>query len=161
MSTIYESIVIFKPSLTDEEVNGYIEKITNLLTSHGAVINKVDLWGKKRLAFIIKKFHEGFYVLIVFSMEKTGATITDLERYYRLTEDIIRSQTVVAPDLRPRGKKKIKKKAKPEGSTAEGATGEKAAEAGESHPPTPSTSKGVFTGNNPEKESQKDIIEGV
>ena len=83
----YESVVIINPNLEAESIKALIEKISNLINSNGTV-NSVEELGKKRLAYEIKKLNEGYYVVVKF--EAKPELITELERVYRITEEIIK-----------------------------------------------------------------------
>ncbi len=88
MQKKYESMVVFSPSLTDEALKEANEKILSFIKENGGEILKTDEWGKKTLAYEIKKFNEGFYFVNYFNLEP--AKTHDLERTYRLNENIIR-----------------------------------------------------------------------
>lgn len=110
MPVDYESTFILKPTLTEEEIAPLVERVSQILSAGGAAINKIDQWGRRRLAYEIEKLHEGFYVFATFSIEGPAEeTIGKLEQFYRLQENVIRYLTVVAPDVRPRGRKKDKR----------------------------------------------------
>lgn len=88
----YELVYIIKPS--DEEVtNAIITKFENLIKNNGGVIEKLDRWGKKRLAYEIKDFTEGFYVLVHFTAEP--AVVRELERVIKITDEVLRHLLVV------------------------------------------------------------------
>ena len=65
----YEVMFIAKP-LEEAEVTPIVEFISNLLTKNGAKIEKVDLWGKRHLAYPVKKQNDGYYVLINFELNR-------------------------------------------------------------------------------------------
>ena len=88
MQRKYESMVVFSPSLTDEALKEENEKILSFIKDNDGEILKTDEWGKKTLAYEIKKFNEGFYIVNYFNLEP--AKTYDLERIYRLNENIIR-----------------------------------------------------------------------
>lgn len=83
----YESIIIMNTNITDEERKNVIEKITNLINSNGNM-TKIEELGKKKLAYEIKNNTDGYYVL--FEFETIGEQICELERIYRITEEIIK-----------------------------------------------------------------------
>ncbi len=91
----YESIMILIPEIEEKRKNEIIEKIKNLIVeySNGAVINlEVEEMGKKKLAYEIKKKTEGYYVVINFMAEPEA--IRELERYYRITDEIMKFLTI-------------------------------------------------------------------
>ena len=83
----YESVIIINPNLEEEAIKALIEKISNLINTDGKV-SSVEEVGKKKLAYEIKKNKEGFYV--VFKFEANPELITELEREYRITDEVIK-----------------------------------------------------------------------
>lgn len=83
----YESVIIIKPSLEEEGIKNLIQKFTDLINKNGKV-EKVDELGKKKLAYEIKKNKEAYYV--VFYFEADPSSIAELERIYRITDEIIK-----------------------------------------------------------------------
>jgi len=88
----YESVVLINAALEDEQVENTITRIQETITSHGGEIIELDRWGRKRLAYPIKKSKSGYYVVIRF--ESTTDLVSILERNYRLDENIIRYLTI-------------------------------------------------------------------
>jgi small subunit ribosomal protein S6 len=84
----YELVCIFQPDLDENAFNGALEKVKGWISDSGGSIDKVDVWGRRKMAYIIKKHREGQYVLLNVSM--TPATTADLERNIRFQENIIR-----------------------------------------------------------------------
>jgi small subunit ribosomal protein S6 len=89
----YESVVIINAILEDDKVEGVVKKIQETLTNGGAEIVDVDKWGRKRLAYPIKKQKTGYYVVLRFKADPSF--IAKLDRFYRLEEEIYRSLTVI------------------------------------------------------------------
>ncbi len=83
----YESVIIVNPNLDEAGVKALEEKFTGLINENGKV-ETVDNRGKKKLAYEIKKFTEGTY--IVYDFEAKPESIAELERVYRITDDIIK-----------------------------------------------------------------------
>lgn len=83
----YESVVIINPNLEAERIKSLVEKFSELINSNGTV-NSVEELGKKRLAYEIKKLNEGYYVVIKF--EAKPEVITELERVYRITDEVMK-----------------------------------------------------------------------
>ena len=69
---IYEELFIIKPDAPDEEVDQFIEQLRTQLTATGATVDKVDKWGKRRLAYRVDKYREGAYVLFQFTAGSRG-----------------------------------------------------------------------------------------
>ena len=87
----YESVVIINPTVEEENMKALISKFTEIINKDGKV-EKVDELGKKQLAYDVKKFSEGFYA--VFYFEANPDLITELERNYRITDEIIKFMTI-------------------------------------------------------------------
>ena len=84
----YELVFIVHPDLDDTALKDVIEKVSGWITEAGGSVSKVDLWGKRKLAYSIRKQKEGQYVLLKIQMEPTfGAT---LERNLRFLEPVMR-----------------------------------------------------------------------
>ena len=83
----YESVIIINPNLEDGANKALIAKFTDMINKDGKVESVYDL-GKKRLAYEIKKFKEGTYM--IFSFEANPDSIKELERVYRITDDVIK-----------------------------------------------------------------------
>jgi small subunit ribosomal protein S6 len=88
----YESVVLINAALEDEQVETTINRIQETITSHGGEIIELDKWGRKRLAYPIKKSKSGYYIVIRF--ESTTDLVATLERNFRLDENIIRYLTI-------------------------------------------------------------------
>lgn len=84
----YELAVVVKPSLDEEALKAEIESVQELITRFGGTIEKVDDWGKRRLAYEIKKVNEGFYNFITFTSESD--TPNELELRMRIKENVLR-----------------------------------------------------------------------
>lgn len=87
----YESVVIINPTVEEEGIKALISKFTDLINTDGKV-EKVDELGKRKLAYSVKKFEEGFYA--VFYFEANPELIKELERNYRITDEIIKFMTI-------------------------------------------------------------------
>ena len=87
----YETIFIVNPTFDEEKRNGIIEKFKALISDNGEITN-VDEWGKKRLAYEINDFTEGYYVFIEFTAKPSFPQ--ELERIYKITDGIIRDIVV-------------------------------------------------------------------
>jgi small subunit ribosomal protein S6 len=90
--TVYETICIVKTSVSDDEVSTLIAKIRGVIEKHGGEVLKVENWGKKKLAYEVRKEKKGTYVLQRF--RGPGPVIAELERQYRVEDAIIKFLTV-------------------------------------------------------------------
>ena len=91
----YESIIIINPNCTDEALKALEDKVTGLINENGKV-ESVENMGKKKLAYDIKKNQEGFYML--FNFEAKPDWIAEIERNYRITDDILKFIVVKKED---------------------------------------------------------------
>jgi small subunit ribosomal protein S6 len=89
---LYETMFVLKPTLTPEETQAKIQMIKDVLTSQGAEICASEDWGSKKLAYKVEKHDRGYYYITYFKAE--GKSILELERVYKVTEDIIRFMTL-------------------------------------------------------------------
>lgn len=87
----YEAMYIIRPDLEEEAVKANVEKFAEIVNANGGSDLKVDLWGKRRLAYEVKKFNEGVYVLMNFSGE--ARTVDELERLMKISDAVIRFMT--------------------------------------------------------------------
>ena len=83
----YESVIIINPSADEDKVKALIDKFSDLINKQGKV-EKVDTLGKRKLAYEVKKNREGIYVVFYFEAEPT--LIAELERNYRITDEVIK-----------------------------------------------------------------------
>jgi small subunit ribosomal protein S6 len=84
----YELVVIISPELEDEAVDGIVDNANRIVTQQGGIIDSVDKWGKRKLAYPIKGFLEGIYVLTRCQMKPT--TGKELEASLRISEEVLR-----------------------------------------------------------------------
>ena len=83
----YESIIIISPVVEEEGIKSLITKFSDLINSEGKV-ESVEEIGKRKLAYEVKKNKEGYYVL--FNFEAKPELIAELERNYRITDEVIK-----------------------------------------------------------------------
>ena len=84
----YEVVLIVHPDLDDTALQGVVERVQGWITGSGGTIDKVDQWGKRRLAYSIRKQREGQYVYMESQFAPTFTA--ELERNMRLLEPIMR-----------------------------------------------------------------------
>ena len=89
----YESVVIINPSVEEEKVKELSQKFTDIINNDGKV-EKIEDLGKKKLAYEVKKNKEGYYVVINF--EVNSDLIAELERNYRIMDEVIKFITIKA-----------------------------------------------------------------
>lgn len=83
----YESVIIISPVVEEEGIKNLIKKFSDLINTEGKV-ESVDELGKRKLAYEVKKNKEGYYV--VFNFEAKPTLIAELERNYRITDEVIK-----------------------------------------------------------------------
>ncbi len=88
----YETIFILDPDLEEEQTHSVIEKIKGIITQTNGEILKVEDWGKRKLAYEVKKKSKGHYFLIHFL--GTAALLSELERNFRVMDTVIKFQSV-------------------------------------------------------------------
>lgn len=91
MST-YETIFIVNPNISDDDVNKTSEKMQEIVVREGGQILKVENWGKKKLAYEVKKQKKGTYVYFLFEAGPT--LVAELERNLRLADPVLKFMTV-------------------------------------------------------------------
>ena len=89
----YEVVFVLAPKLTEEEVKDQTETFTKVAQEKGAKVLNVDDWGKRRLAFPVKKNKEGTYVILTLEEAQADA-VFELERRFRVSDNVIRHLTV-------------------------------------------------------------------
>ena len=107
----YEVVFVAAPTLSEDDLNVLVEQMKKSAESKKGKIVKVDSWGKRSLAYPIKKFKEGYYT--VFTLEDNGEAVTELERRFRVTDSVIRFLSVrVDEDLKRQQKLKARREKK-------------------------------------------------
>ena len=89
----YELVCIIHPDLDENAFKALVEKVSGWVTEAGGSVDKVDVWGRRRMAYHINKQREGQYVLLHLNMNP--ATTAQLERNIRFQESVIRSMLTV------------------------------------------------------------------
>lgn len=84
----YELVCILQPELDETAVNGALDRVKSWVSDAGGSVDKVDMWGKRRMAYVIRKQRDGQYVLLNITLP-TKAT-ADLERNLRFLEPVMR-----------------------------------------------------------------------
>ena len=92
MQRTYELMFIVRPDMTDEEQDRLIANLDSQVGNAGGTVKSVERMGKRRLAYLVRKFQDGIYVLMV--LEGDGAMVKEVERRLRVTEPVIKFITV-------------------------------------------------------------------
>jgi len=88
----YESVIILDPDLPDDDILAFTDRYTELIRSYGGDIIKVDDWGLKKLAYLVKKREKGRYVF--FDYGGVPALIEEMERQLKIAEEVIKFLSV-------------------------------------------------------------------
>lgn len=91
MQTNYEVMYIVKP-VGEALCQEVTKKVQAVITDNEGSVKNVDFWGKKRLAYEIDTYNDGFYVLITFKADKKA--VRELDRVLKITEDVIRHMII-------------------------------------------------------------------
>jgi small subunit ribosomal protein S6 len=92
MSRVYEVMFIIRPDVDDDEAEKLITSFTSTVTTGGGVVKSVEKLGRRKLAYMVRRFNDGNYVLL--TIEAGGAVVLELERRLRVTEPVIKFITV-------------------------------------------------------------------
>jgi small subunit ribosomal protein S6 len=92
MNRTYELMFIVRPDMTEEDQDKLISTLETAVTSSGGQVKNVEKMGKRRLAYTVRKFHDGLYILLTF--EGSGGLVHELERRLRVNEPVIKFLSV-------------------------------------------------------------------
>jgi small subunit ribosomal protein S6 len=92
MNRTYELMFIVRPDMVEEELDKLISTLESAVTGSGGKVKSVEKMGKRRLAYVVRRFHDGIYMLL--TVEGGGGLIHELERRLRVTEPVIKFITV-------------------------------------------------------------------
>ncbi|WP_353684865.1 30S ribosomal protein S6 [Thermodesulfovibrio sp. 3907-1M] len=88
MNNFYEKMVLLLPTLSEEEVQEAVNKISSVITENGGEILKIDNWGKRKLAYKLNKQNMGYYVLFLF--KAPSSAIKKMEQFYRVYDPVFK-----------------------------------------------------------------------
>jgi small subunit ribosomal protein S6 len=92
MSRVYEVMFIIRPDVDDDEAEKLITNFSSTVTTGGGVVKSVEKLGRRKLAYMVRRFNDGNYVLL--TIEAGGPVVLELERRLRVTEPVIKFITV-------------------------------------------------------------------
>jgi len=128
MNRTYELMFIVRPDMAEEDQDKLISTMESAVAASSGQVKSVERMGKRRLAYTVRKFHDGIYVLL--TVEGSGGLIHELERRLRVTEPVIKFLTVRIDEEQKRlDKIKAIKDAKRSASSPAAARAETAGEA--------------------------------
>ncbi len=96
MTHQYELMVILDPEIDERTVAPSLDKFLGVITGDGGTIEKVDIWGRRRLAYEIQKKSEGIYAVVNFTA--TSAATLELDRQLKLSEAVLRTKVLRAEE---------------------------------------------------------------
>ena len=91
-SKVYESAVLINAGLEDSQIELILNRIKDTISGNGGEIREIENWGRKRLAYVVKKNKLGYYA--IFRFDSPPELISKLERFYQLDENILRYLTI-------------------------------------------------------------------
>lgn len=92
MNRTYELMFIVRPDMAEEDLDKLISTLETAVSTSGGAVKNVERMGKRRLAYTVRRFHDGVYVLL--TVEGSGGLIHELERRLRVTEPVIKFLSV-------------------------------------------------------------------
>ena len=92
----YETIFIVRPNIAENEIDAVISRTSSIIEDDGGTIIKVDKWGLKKLAYLIKKENQGYYVYVDYA--GIPASVSEIERLFRIDDKILKYLTVKLAD---------------------------------------------------------------
>ena len=132
MNRTYEIMFIVRPDVEEAEIDKLIEGFSANVTNGGGEVKSVEKMGRRRLAYTVRKFNDGFYILLNIAAE--GSLITEIERRLRVSEQVIKFITVRMDEEEKRLAKvkalrdsKVKRSAQPAAQTPQAPAAEVAA----------------------------------
>ncbi len=128
MSRLYEVMFILRPDIAEEDTDKLIAGFTTTVTNGGGVVKSAEKMGRRKLAYMVRRFNDGNYVLL--TVEASGPVVLELERRLRVTEPVIKFITV-------RMDEEEKRLAKVKAKRGVRRSAEQAAEAASAPPPAP------------------------
>ena len=131
MNRTYELMFIVRPDMAEEDLDKLISTLETVVSTSGGTVKSVERMGKRRLAYPVRRFHDGVYVLL--TVEGSGGLVHELERRLRVTEPVIKFLSVRIDEEQ---KRLAKIKAIRDARKKAPATPAPAAEGGETAPAT-------------------------
>ena len=115
----YELMIILDPEVEERTVAPSLDKYLSVITTEGGSVDKVDIWGRRRLSFDIKKKSEGIYAVVNFSA--TPATAKELDRQLGLNEVVLRTKALRVLEVKAKVRRALEAKAAKAAKAAESA----------------------------------------
>jgi small subunit ribosomal protein S6 len=90
----YETVFVLHPTCEEKEFEAEIQAVSDMITTSGGSVLEIDRWGRRRLAYDIKRVHEGIYALLRYRSD--AAVLKEIERRFRMNERMLRHMTVIS-----------------------------------------------------------------
>lgn len=119
MMKLYETTVVFDPGLEEARINEEVDRLSQAIGQAGGEVLDVQRWGKRKLAYMIRKRRDGAYVHL--KHKSPPGHIAEMDRRFRLNESVLRHLTVLAAKERPKPEAKAEEGAAPAAVAAEAA----------------------------------------
>lgn len=97
--TQYETVFVLPADNTPQQVDEFIDKLKAVVTNGGGEVTAIDKWGRRRLAYPIKRHREGFYVFLMF--KAPGALMAEVTQFFLVNENFIRNIVCKSPEGKP------------------------------------------------------------
>lgn len=97
---IYETTIVFDPGLEEARINEEVDRLSQTIAQAGGEVLDVQRWGKRKLAYVVRKRRDGSYVHV--KHQSPPGLIADMDRRFRLNESVLRHLTVLAAKESPR-----------------------------------------------------------
>ena len=92
----YETIFIVRPNIAEDEIDAVINKTSSIIEGDGGIIIRIDKWGLKKLAYLIKKESQGYYVYLDYA--GVPASVSEIERIFRIDDKVLKYLTIKLAD---------------------------------------------------------------
>ena len=92
----YETIFIVRPNIAEDEIDAVINKTSSIIEGDGGIIIRIDKWGLKKLAYLIKKESQGYYVYLDYA--GIPASVSEIERIFRIDDKVLKYLTIKLAD---------------------------------------------------------------
>ena len=92
----YETVFIVKSSTGEDEITAIIDKVSSIITGDGGTVLKVDKWGLKKLAYLIKKESQGYYLLMDYAAVPDA--VAEIERIFKIDDRLLKYMTLKLAD---------------------------------------------------------------
>ena len=92
----YETIFIVRPDIAEDEIDAVINKTSSIIEGDGGIIIRIDKWGLKKLAYLIKKESQGYYVYLDYA--GVPASVSEIERIFRIDDKVLKYLTIKLAD---------------------------------------------------------------